>query len=190
MRTVTMRYLLWTLVLVVALGYLLTGLTQIRPGERGVVRRFGRVVDKPGPGLWVGFPAGIDRVDRVAVDRVQRVTVGYQPESDETGLTTPPGQLLTGDQNLVNLQVLLDYAVREDEVENYVVQADRVDGLIARLGEAVLAEWVAGHTVDDVLLQGKAVLPELLVRHMQQRLAPYHLGVEIQGASIAHLFPP
>jgi membrane protease subunit HflK len=185
-----MRYLLWTLVLIGIGVYLLSGMTQIRPGERGVVRRFGRIVDKPGPGLWIGFPAGIDRVDRVAVDRVQRVLVGYQPEGDETGLTTPPGQLLTGDQNLINLQVLLDYAVREDQVEDYVVQADRVDGLIARVAESVLAEWVAGHTVDVVLLQGKAVLPELLVRQTQQRLDPYHLGVEIQGASVAHLFPP
>ncbi|MCI0464422.1 MAG: protease modulator HflK [Gemmataceae bacterium] len=185
-----MRHLLGILVLVGLVAYLLTGLTQIRPGERGVVRRFGRVVDKPGPGLWVGFPAGIDRVDRVAVDRVQRVLVGYQPEGDEASPSTPLGQLLTGDQNLVNLQVLLDYAVRADEVEDYVVQMDRADGLIARIAESVLAEWVAGHTVDDVLLQGKAVLPEVLVRQTQRRLEPYRLGVEIQGASVAHLFPP
>lgn len=185
-----MRYLLGALFGAMLVAYLFTGVRQIRPGERGVVRRFGRVVDKPGPGLWVGYPAGIDRVDRVAVDRIQRVTVGYQPDGDETGQTTPSGQLLTGDQNLVNLQVLLDYAVREDAVENYVVQADRVDGLIARVAESVLAEWVAGHTVDDVLLQGKAVLPEVLVRQLQQRLEPYHLGIDIQGASVAHLFPP
>src|SRR5207249_2537432 len=97
---------------------------------------------------------------------------------------------LTGDHNLINLQVLLDYAVREDEVENYVVQADRVDGILARVAESALAEWVAGHTVDDVLLQGKALVPEVVVRQTQQRLQPYHLGIEIQGASVAHLFPP
>jgi membrane protease subunit HflK len=185
-----MRRLFGGLLLLAAAGYLLTGVTQIRPGERGVVRRFGRVVEKPGPGLWVGFPAGIDRVDRVGVDRVQRVTLGYQPEGDEAGPMAPPGQLLTGDQNLVNLQVMLDYAVRDDEVEDYLVQVERADGLIARAAEAVLAEWVAAHTVDDVLLQGKVVLPEVLVRQTQARIEPYRLGVEIQGASVAHLFPP
>ena len=37
-------------------AYLLTGVYQIRPEERAVVRRLGRVVAKPGPGLWVGLP--------------------------------------------------------------------------------------------------------------------------------------
>src|SRR3954447_8619948 len=53
------------LVLLALAAYLLTGVAQVRPEERAVVRRFGRVVARPGPGLWVGFPAGIDRLHRV-----------------------------------------------------------------------------------------------------------------------------
>ena len=55
----------WLLLLVPLAAYLLTGVAEIRPEERAVVRRFGRVVALPGPGLWVGLPYGIDRVDRV-----------------------------------------------------------------------------------------------------------------------------
>src|SRR5438445_3834681 len=139
-----MRYLLALLALLFVAS-LLSGVTQVRPGERGVVRRFGRVVDKPGPGLWIGLPWGMDRVERIPIDLVRPVRVGYQPNPDDTGLTTPPGQLLTGDQNLVNVQVVLDYAVRDDQVEDYIVQAANVDGLVARAAEAMLAEWVAGH---------------------------------------------
>src|SRR2546428_852366 len=91
------------------IGYLLTGLTQVRPGERAVVRRFGKVVDKPGPGLLVGLPYGMDRVDRVPVDLLRRVRVGFQPGTEQTDETTPAGQLLTGDQNLVNVQVVVAY---------------------------------------------------------------------------------
>ena len=71
-----LRYLL----LVVLAGYLLTGVAQVRPEERAVVRRFGKVVAHPGPGLWVGFPYGIDRIDRVPTATVRRVPVGYRPE--------------------------------------------------------------------------------------------------------------
>src|SRR5262249_50781624 len=56
--------------------------------------------------------------------------------------------------------------------------------------EAVLAEWVAGHTVDEVLLRGKVELPAFLTQHTQARLGPYQLGVVIQGASVAYLLPP
>ena len=184
-----MRYA-WGLGAFLLIAYLLTGITQVRPGERAVVRRFGRIVDRPGPGLWIGLPWGMDRVDRVPVDLVRRVAVGYQQSTDDGGPLTPPGQLLTGDQNLVNVQVLLDYAVREEAVDEFIINAERIDGLVARAAEAVLAEWVAGHTVDDVLIQGKVRLPGWLVLQAQRRLEPFQLGIQLQAASVAYLLPP
>jgi modulator of FtsH protease HflK len=183
----TLRYLL----LFLFVAYLLTGVAQIGPEERAVVRRFGKVVAKPGPGLWIGLPWGIDRLDRVPTATVRRVTVGYQPEAiDDSAM--PAGQLLTGDQNLVNVQVAVDYALAEGEtaLEDYVMQCDHIDGVIAREAEAVMAEWVAGRTVDEVLLAGNAELPSRLVRQVQKRTEPYRLGVRISQASVAYLAPP
>jgi membrane protease subunit HflK len=186
-----MRFLLYLAIGVLLLS-LLTGLTQVQPNERAVVRRFGRVLDyQPGPGLYVGLPWGIDRVDRVSVDRLRSVPVGYQKQDDEdTSGATPVGQLLTGDHNLVNVQVTLHYAVDPDQVVAFVLQADRADDLVARVAETVLAEWVAGRTVDDVLLRGKTDLPKLLTDETQRRLDAYRLGVEIRAADINHLNPP
>src|SRR6516225_12116310 len=122
----------WWLLVVVLGGYALTGVVQVRPGERGVVRRFGRLLpERLEPGLAIQLPWGMDRVDRVAVDRVQSVTIGYQ-EDDFTGETMPAGQLLTGDHNLVNVQAVLSYKVRRDGEADYVLQADRVDALLGR----------------------------------------------------------
>src|SRR3954470_12945613 len=104
---------------VLVAAYLLTGVSSVRPGERAVVRRFGAVVATPGPGLWVGLPWGIDRIDRVPGDLVRPVSVGYEPEA-ERDAPLPPGQLLTGDQNVVNIRVVVDYAVRADDVAVYV----------------------------------------------------------------------
>lgn len=177
--------------LVLAVSYVATGVTQVRPGERAVVRRLGRVLsEKPGPGLWFGFPWGIDRVERVAIEKVRRVAVGYDPEDESDNLQTPAGQLLTGDHNIVNVRVYVNYTIREDEVDAYIVQADRVDGLVTRTAETVLAEWMAGRTVDEILVTAKAVLPRELIRKTQDRLEPYHLGVRIQDATVALTQPP
>jgi len=169
--------------------YLLTGVAQVRPEERAVVRRFGKVVAHPGPGLWIGFPYGIDRLDRVPTATVRRVPVGFRPELVED---TPTGQFLTGDQNLVNVQVAIDYAVGEGatDLEDYVAQKDRVDGVLAREAEAALGEWVAARPVDDVLLTGNVALPGWLVRRVQERVAGQRLGVRVQQASVAYLAPP
>ncbi len=185
-----MRYF-WIAAGLLLLVYLLSGIRQVSPGERLVVRRFGRVLEyKPGPGLWLGLPWGMDRADRVSVDRVRRVSVGYQPDLGDRGPTTPDGQLLSGDHNLVNVQVMVDYTVRDDQVADYVLVADQVDGLLERAAESELAAWVAGRTVDDVLRRGKGQLPAWLVARTQDRVQPYRLGIEIQKASVAYLLPP
>jgi len=169
-----------------------SALTQIQPGERGVVRRFGRVVAKPGPGLHLGLPWGMDRVDRVSVDRERLVTVGFdsREQEDSNQERTPEGQLLTGDHNLVNLRVEVYYTINADEVDKYVLQAERMDSLLTRATESALAEWVAGRNVDDVLLLGKSVIPIWLVSELERRLLPYDLGVNVGKASITYLGPP
>jgi membrane protease subunit HflK len=184
-----MRYL-WLNLSAAVVGYGLTGVVQVRPGERGIVRRFGRLLPyELEPGLSIQLPWGMDRVDRVWVDRVQSVVIGYR-EEDASSLSIPPGQLLTGDHNLVNAQVVVTFKVRAGEVVEYVLQADRVDGLLTRAVEAVMAQWVAGRQVDDVLLNGKNEMRPVLVQQSQQYIEPYRLGVQVLDARVALIAPP
>jgi membrane protease subunit HflK len=186
-----MRLLLIVAGVVLVLTAAATALTRIAPGEKGVVRRFGRVrADKPGPGLYRGLPWGMERVDRVPVDTQRRITVGFVGGETDDATGTPAGQLLTGDHNLVNVQAEIYYKVNEDEVEKFALQVDRVEPLLTRLAEAALAEWIAGRKVDDVLVLGKLELPGYVRDAVQDRLRPYDLGVEIQRASILRLNPP
>jgi membrane protease subunit HflK len=190
-----MRYVLGLAVVLalLALSWVLTGVTQVRSGERAVVRRFGRVLaDKPGPGLFIGLPWGIDRVDRVNVDLLRRVSVGYSPaESDDTS-QTPPGQMVTGDHNLINIQAEVYYAIKseEEEIARFVLQADQADALVVRAAETALVEWVAGKTVDDLVSGDRQALQQRLQERTQERLQPYQLGVTIQAATITDIQAP
>lgn len=184
-----MRYV-WSILGLLVFGYLTTCITQIQRGERAIVRRFGRIVATPGAGLYVGLPWGMDKVDRIAVDQVRRIIVGYQPDGDLEDVTTPPGQLLSGDENLVNLQVVVDYAIESEELESYLLHANRLEGILARSAEAIMAEWVSRRPVDEVLLRGKVDLPNWLRPRLNALLHQYQLGVAIQGASVTHLYPP
>jgi len=183
-----MRRLLWIIPAALLLLYLLTGVVQVRPGERAVVRRFGRVLPtKPQPGLWVGLPWGMDRVDRVEVDKVRQVGVGYG--EDEFGL--PSGQFLTGDHNLVNVRVLLYYKVRGDDADVFAVEgAPRVESVLERLLEAAAGEWIAGRGVDDALLVGKTRMRGDLMDLLRERVGPYRLGVELLDARVEQIAPP
>jgi len=180
------------LIIVLLLGYLSTGIYQIPADERAVVRRFGAVIARPGPGLWLSAPWGIDRVDRVRVRTVRQLNVGYHPEFGDDAGMTPPGQLLTGDQNLVNLKVVVDYAIddRDGYLDDFVMNQGQTETVLRREAEAATAEWVAGRTVDDVLLTGRAGIPMWLMSQLPPRLASQHLGIVLQRVSVDYLAAP
>ena len=180
------------LIVLALAAYLLTGLAQVGPEERAVVRRFGAVVARPGPGLWVGLPWGVDRVDRVPVRTVRQIHVGYNTESASDAPGNPVGQWLTGDQNLVNIQLVLDYAIGEadGDLDDFVMHKDQVDVVLTREVEAAAAEWTGGRAVDEVLLTGNAALPAWILNRLPARLAAARLGVRVQRVSVAYLAPP
>ncbi len=104
--------------------------------------------------MHIGLPWGIDRVKRVPVDRFREVAIGFIPaDVDDRDKEIPSGQLLTGDHNLINVHVVVQYAVNPDHVEQFAQYGDLADGLVARAAETVVAEWVAGRRVDEVLLR-------------------------------------
>jgi membrane protease subunit HflK len=172
-------------------AYLLTGISQVGYDERAVVRRFGRVVARPGPGLWVGLPWGIDTVDRVQVRAVRQLAVGFLPEEANDAPGNPPGQLLTGDQNLVNVKLVVEYAIddRDGEFEQYVANKDQVDRVLSREAEAAAAEWVGGRKVDEVL-SGRAALARRVSDQLPDRLQPHRLGIVVQRVSVEELAAP
>lgn len=179
--------------LVLLAAWLLTALSRIGPDERAVVYRFGRVVAHPGPGLWIGLPWGVDRVDRIAVRTVRQLAVGVDP-GDDTGSAGSgmPGRWLTGDQHLVDVRLILDYAVAEDDesLSHFSLQRQHVESVLAREAEALAAEWTAGRGVDDVLLAGRAELPQWIMNHLPKRIAPQRLGVVLLRAGVEHLAAP
>jgi membrane protease subunit HflK len=173
--------------LLALVAWLATGIAPIRPEERAVVRRFGAVVARPEPGLWIGFPWGIDRVDRLPAKSVIPLAVGF-------GTDTEPGtgQFLTGDQNLVTIRLTVEYTIdeRAGELESSLVHRDRVDVMLARNVEAATAEWLAARTVDAALLTGRAAIPAHLQSVLPRRLESSRLGILLQRVSVESLGPP
>ncbi len=177
--------------LLLLLAYLATGLYQVRQGEQAVVRRLGRVLDEPRTaGLHFGLPWGLDRVDRVAVDEQRQLSVGF--EETETGFASVagPGQVVTGDGNLIDVRVTVYYHVDPAGVVPYVLNADRVEGLLARAAEAALAASLAGKRIDPVLLGQAKDLEPLMQQTLSRIIRVNELGVVIDSVNVTYLKPP
>lgn len=186
-----MRYVLYVLGFLFVLWTVASSLTQVQSHERAVIRRFGRVLDhKPGQGLYIGLPWGIDRVDLAPVGWERTIEIGFNDKEQKEEDAIPTGQMLTGDHNLVNITMSITYRADEDAPEKFVLQRDNIDAFVARAAEGIVAEWIAGRTVDDVLRRGMSELSLVLLRSLPDRLKHYELGVKVQNASVIKLEPP
>lgn len=107
---------LWGVGALGLLGYLSTGVYSVTPGEAAVVRRFGSVIEpRVEPGLHYRLPWPIDRVDIVNVSNVRREQVGMLTPEEEHAHPEPPSRLqaLSGDTNVVDVEVIVQYQVRD-----------------------------------------------------------------------------
>jgi len=184
------RYQRWRYLLLVAVAlYLATGLKQVRPEERAVVFRFGKIVAYPSPGLWLSWPYGIDRIEKIDVSRSQSLVVGFRYDDPREEI---PGQYLTGDQNLVNVQVNVEYGVgtTDEDLANWLQNRGLRTEIIQRECEALLVQWSSSGQIDELLLTGSATVPAYITQQLQARLEDKKLGVKIRQCSVAIIAPP
>src|SRR2546421_9344516 len=68
-------------------GYLLAGVFTVAADEQAVIRRFGRVAARLGPGIHYRLPWPIDQVDIVKTTSVMKPGVGFDLRYREEGVT-------------------------------------------------------------------------------------------------------
>ncbi|MFA0740489.1 MAG: hypothetical protein DFNUSKGM_000596 [Candidatus Fervidibacter sacchari] len=172
--------------------YLLSGFYIVGSDEVGVVRLFGKVWQpRVQPGLHYRPPFPFSRLDKVKVRQVRRVAIGM--ETADVVLQRQPQpfrmQLLTGDQNIVNLQAVVQFTVRDPV--RFLFTASEPERIIQCVAEAAVAKEVAQMSVDDILTVGKIGVQNR-VRGQVQRLLDevYDLGVTVVAVTIQKVSPP
>ncbi len=181
----------WFWLLLLLLGYVATGFYQVRPGEVGIVRRFGRVQPElAGPGLHWGWPWGLDRIDRIAIDERRQLVVGYVETDDPNKEYLPVGQVLTGDNHLLNVLITVYYTVDPKSAVSFMLNQDKVDMVIARWAEEGFVLALAGEKIDAVLLGDAHHLEARMQAHLSQAMQRLGIGVRIEQINIHKVQPP
>lgn len=164
------------LALALLVMYVLSGVYVVRPGEVGIVRRFGRLVasDVP-PGLQYRLPWPIDEVTTVAVGAVRRAEA-------------PRSLMLTGDQSLVNVAAIVHYRVRNATEFSFNVGQPAL--LVRNVAEAALRRTVGLRSVDALLTADKAAIQDETRLALQERLDTGRTGLEVVAVQLTEATPP
>src|SRR5213079_861152 len=169
------------LVLVAVAIYLGSGVFTVAADEQAVVRRFGRVTARLGPGIHYRLPWPVDRVDVLKTTTVMKTGVGFDlPEGEAP--TVSGMEILTGDTNIISVAMTLQYVIRDPSA--FLFEIENPPALIGSLAESVLTESVLGMPVDEVLTTGRLAIQEHVKTRTQGILDHYDSGIQITSANI------
>ncbi|MFN0119077.1 MAG: FtsH protease activity modulator HflK [Blastocatellia bacterium] len=171
--------------------YLLTGVYFVAAEQQAVVTRFGRVVEKGiGPGVHWHFPWPVESITKLKVLESRRLTIGIAMPDQVLGRTTAqlPVEYLTGDQNIINVQMAVQYAIRDAAA--YLYNSGDVTQLVARATEAAFIETLAAQPVDGILTNGRIAAQNQALQRARAILDSYNSGVFVSAINIENVAPP
>lgn len=141
--------------------------------ERAVVLRFGEYHKTESPGLRFKVPL-IDDVTKVRVTNVRNA------ESR--------GQMLTQDENLVTVDLQVQYRVAS--ARDYVLNVRNSNQALAFATDSALRHEVGSSLLDEVLTEGRAELAVRVEQRLQRFLEEYGTGLEIVRVNVESTQPP
>jgi membrane protease subunit HflK len=170
--------------------WLVSGIYLVQPDQQAVVTTLGAVsVDRVSPGLHYAFPWPIDRVYKLKVHQLRRAVIGGDAADAVLGRLQPAlAQFLTGDQNLINVRVVVQYSVAQPK--NFLFNSEDVDRVVATTVESELAHRLAHTSVDDILTTQKVSIQNDVLESAQKALERCDAGVALASVNIENVAPP
>jgi membrane protease subunit HflK len=170
--------------------WILTSVYLVAPEQQAVVTRFGAVIEpRVLPGIHLSLPWPIDSVTKLKVQQLQRLVVGGDIPDGVLGRTQPlQSQWITGDQNIINMRVVVQYSVSVPA--DYLFQSKDVARAVGAAVESEMARRIATRNVDAVLTTEKAAIQEEVRAASQKRINDYRSGVLLSTINIESVTPP
>lgn len=176
--------------LALVLAWFAWGIYVVRPEQQAVVTRFGAVADpRIYPGIHYALPWPIDVVTKVKVNQMQRLVIGGDPADGVLGRTNPlASQFLTGDQNIINMRVVVQYSVAVPA--DFLFRSAAVPQAIGAAVESELSRRLARRGVDAVLTTERIAIQDEVLGASQALLNGYRVGVRLSSINIEVAAPP
>ncbi|MBI4497566.1 MAG: FtsH protease activity modulator HflK [Chloroflexi bacterium] len=187
------RGLLIPLAAILPALWLASGIYIVGPDERGVVRQFGAftAITDPGPRWHIPWP--VQQVDKVNVTQVRRMELGFRSTERGATLVREESHMITGDENIVDVQMIIQYRVTEPE--KYLFRVWDPEGppdrrTLRDATEAALRLVVGQRAIDDVLTVEKTAVQEDTKVFLQELMASYGTGIRIDQVQLQDVQPP
>lgn len=182
--------------LIAVLGIIIYGLTgfyTVSQNEVGVNTVFGRHIGNAAPGLNWNPPSPFGAVFKVPVTDVRRTEVGYRSGGGPRGANRDvleESLMLTGDENIVDIDLEVQWDVNAAQVANFVFQLQNPEGTVKAVAESALREAIGRRNIQNILTVDQAAIAAEIRQIMQRIMDDYRSGVNIRVVQLLSALPP
>ena len=164
-----------SLLLIVLAGlYVFSGVYQVDEQERGVVFRFGKLMDQEvTPGLHWNPPL-IDQVQLVNVTQVQ--SHSHQ------------ASMLTKDENIVDISLTVQWVIAS--AADYLINVRDPKKSLDQATESALRHVAGSSTMNQVITDGREAIAIEVQERLRTYLKSYGTGIDITKVNIDRSAPP
>lgn len=162
--------------------WLFQSIYTVQPDERGIELRFGAPKDEMSmPGLHFHFWP-FETVERATIVERQ-INVGGGDQANST-----QGLMLTGDQNIVDVQFSVLYSVTDPAA--YLFNLQRPEETLRQVAESAMREIVGRRPAQDVFRDNREAIAMEVTDVIQVTMDRYGSGMSVNTVSIEDAAPP
>ncbi len=197
-----MRIVVFAAIVLLILGWLATGVYQVGPRERAALQLFGDFQSTAGPGLHWYFPSPIGKRTIVDVEVTRNMELGFlTTETGASADTSVEALMITGDLNIVNVQMVVQYQIAD--LERYLFRVDDPGEVLRGIErgnpegrtlkdatEAALRQVVGQSSIDDILVLNRPVVEAQTHELLQDILDLYETGIQVNTVAMQTIRPP
>ncbi|QLF70799.1 FtsH protease activity modulator HflK [Peteryoungia desertarenae] len=168
--------------LVLAVFWVVQSIYTVQPDERGVELRFGKPKDE------VSMPGLHFHIWPIETVEIVKVTEQQQNIGGGRGSGASEGLMLSGDQNIVNVQFSVLYTVTDPAA--YLFQLDNPTDTLQQVAESAMREVVGRRPAQDVFRDNREQISSEVRDIIQGTMDAYGAGIAINAVPIEDAAPP
>jgi membrane protease subunit HflK len=173
---------LWILVIFVAVIWLLSGFFTVEPYEKGLIKLFGKYNRQVEQGLRYHWPWPFESVIKVNYTQTRQFDVGGGARGLEEAT------MLTGDENIVNIQFMVLYKV--DDPVAYAFNVYDPEKAVRDAAISAMREVIGRNSIDGALTENRANIQTDTKETLQAMMDKYETGVSIDNVELQDVHVP
>ena len=164
--------------------WIISGFYIIKQEETAIIMRFGKYVRTETSGLHYHLPFPIEEIVKEATTRVRAIKIGGNENNSELS----EGWALTGDENIVNLELNVQWKI--DDLKKFVFSVRDKQQTIYDATQSAIREVISNRKLASILTSGRGEIEEETKKLLQSIVDSYDMGVNILLVQMLKIDPP